>query len=162
MDKIETDKPEFNPYIYGIAGVKEVKITRYNAQTSRQGHNRYIRIYATWPDGKPAINIRFVLQTSHRPGVLAPVDIWAGNTDERGELFFLHDGVPRIYELWYNNHLVVSNIRTDLPWNEYLSPDGKKCLVALSAPPGWILVNTPGMYGYSIQIVLDGGWASWR
>jgi len=116
-------------------------------------------VLATGTDGERLGGVHLAWELE-RAGVGTIIDMpnWMGETrSSDGASRFFHTQRPARYSLYVDGELLVSNVRTDLPWkcysngycthadiNEFFNP----------GPGGWLVVLCPGRFGYWIMLKL--------
>lgn len=128
-----------------LRGNIEVDARRLTACENRPGL-KMIRLTVVDKNGDPVPDVKVGFDVEDSDGIAYDHPNVFGYTDENGYIEWDHFGVPTIYGIWINGTQAVGNIHTDFGY-EYCRPAG-------TVLGGWIPVNKPGVYSWTLKITV--------
>lgn len=148
---LDPNAPEFQPVIHEHP-LFTVEAERLNVKRCIMGENQWFTFLVVDQQANHLGGV--VIEPGlEDAGIGTVIDepCWFGVTrGTDGALRFRHTCYPCSYSIYVEGDLLVSNVRTDLPWVEYAN--GQKSFVDIETARGiiggWLAVNKPGYWAY--------------
>jgi len=154
----DPNAPEFQPVIHDHP-LFTVEVERLDVKRCIMGENQWFTVLAFGLDWIKLGGVRhqWILEDAGK-GTVIDLPNWQGETRETdGACRFFHIQQPARYSLIVEGNLLVSNIRTDLPWKCYANGYCTHAYIDDFGNPGlggWLAILKPGRFGYWIYLKL--------